>query len=108
VSIETVIANSTTGTTVGCTELSRIAETELGAFIRAVRELHGEDYERLSAEDWLNCFRTAEIPLESAALACRLVSIAAAARLTERMAEPISCIPRNGAIFVTRCSQEVA
>jgi hypothetical protein len=39
--------------TSNCSERIRLAEQELAAFIRAVRELFGSEQAELSAEDWL-------------------------------------------------------
>ena len=38
----------------GCSDLVTMAEQELSAFFRAVRELFGREQARLAAEDWLH------------------------------------------------------
>jgi hypothetical protein len=59
-----------------------MAERELGAFISAVTELFGSEQVRLAAEDWLD-----ELVLMETLTSpdCRLITIAASARLAYRV-----------------------
>jgi hypothetical protein len=63
-----------------------IAERELSAFIRAVSQLFGSEEARLSAEDWLDETVLMDGPPLSTSRNWRAVTIAASARLANRLA----------------------
>jgi hypothetical protein len=63
-----------------------IAERELSAFIRAVTELFGREEAELSAEDWLDESELMDSPPASTSRNWRAVTIAASARLANRLA----------------------
>ncbi len=62
-----------------------IAERELCAFICAVTELFGRDEAELSAEDWLSESVSMDSPPLSTSRNWRMVTIAASARLANRL-----------------------
>jgi hypothetical protein len=66
-------------------KLMIMAERELGAFIGAVTELFGSDQARLAAEDWLDELVLMETVPGLTSRDCRLITIAASARLANRM-----------------------
>ena len=68
--------------------LIAMAERELGAFISAVTELFGSEQARVAAEDWVDELVLTEIPSELASRDCRLITIAASARLANRVSRP--------------------
>ena len=68
-----------------CAEQMHLAERELSAFINAVTELFGAEQARLSAEDWLDEAELMEGPPRSGGRDWRAVTIAASARLTDRL-----------------------
>jgi hypothetical protein len=61
------------------------AEGELSAFLRAVKELYGPEQAGLSAEDWLNEAELIDSPPRSTSRDWRAVTIAASARLANRL-----------------------
>jgi hypothetical protein len=63
-----------------------IAERELSAFIRAVTQLFGSEEAKISAEDWLDESELMDSPPLSTSRNWRAVTIAAAARLANRLA----------------------
>jgi hypothetical protein len=63
-----------------------IAERELSAFIGAVTELFGPEVAKLSAEDWLDESKLMDSPPRSTSRNWRAVTIAASARLANRLA----------------------
>ncbi len=63
-----------------------IAERELPAFIRAVTQLFGPEEAKLSAEDWLDESELMDSPPLSTSRNWRTVTIAASARLANRLA----------------------
>ena len=63
-----------------------IAERELSAFIRAVTQLFGPEEAKLSAEDWLDESELMDSPTRSTSRNWRAVTIAASARLANRLA----------------------
>jgi hypothetical protein len=69
-----------------CVEQMRIANREFASFIGAVTELYGPEQARLSADDWLDEAELMNIATRSARRAWRSVTIAAAARLANRLA----------------------
>ncbi len=63
-----------------------IAERELFAFIGAVTQLYGREEAKLSAEDWLDESELMDSPPRSTRRNWRAVTIAASARLANRLA----------------------
>ncbi|MGB6259833.1 MAG: hypothetical protein WBG09_16920 [Candidatus Sulfotelmatobacter sp.] len=70
----------------------QVAERELSAFIRAVTQLFGPDEAKLSVEDWLEESELMDGPLPSPDRNWRKVTIAASARLANRL----TCARRAG------------
>jgi hypothetical protein len=66
-------------------EQTRLAERELFSFIAAVRETYGPEQARLSAEDWLDESDLMDSPPRSEVRNWRSVTIAASARLANRV-----------------------
>ena len=62
-----------------------IAERELSSFIRAVAQLFGPEEAKLSAEDWLDEAELMGSPPRSTSRDWRAVTIAASARLANRL-----------------------
>jgi hypothetical protein len=60
-------------------------ESELSAFIGAVTELFGLEQARLSAEDWLDESELMDSPPRSTSRDWRAVTVAASARLANRL-----------------------
>jgi hypothetical protein len=73
----------------GCAQFAAgvmpIAEKELAAFARAVTELFGAEQARRAVEDWIEELEFSDWPAGSALPHCRQVTIAAAARLANRV-----------------------
>jgi hypothetical protein len=63
-----------------------VAERELSAFISAVTELFGPEQARLSTEDWLDESELIDSPPQCASRNWRAVTVAASARLANRLA----------------------
>jgi hypothetical protein len=68
-------------------EQVHLAERELSSFLAAVTELYGPEQARLSAEDWLDESELMDGPPRSEARNWRAVTIAASARLANRINE---------------------
>jgi len=66
-------------------KLTTMAERELGAFICAVTELFGSEQARLAAEDWLDELLLMETLLGLTSRDWRSITIAASARLANRV-----------------------
>ena len=66
-------------------EQARLAERELAAFIAAVKASYGPEQARLSAEDWLEESELMDSPPRSEERDWRAVTIAASARLANRV-----------------------
>jgi hypothetical protein len=66
-------------------EQTHLAERELSSFIAAVTKLYGPEQARLSAEDWLDESDLMDSPPRSEARTWRAVTIAASARLANRV-----------------------
>jgi hypothetical protein len=66
-------------------ELMTMAERELGAFISAVTELFGSEQARLATEDWLDELLLMETQPGLTSRDWRLITIAASARLANRV-----------------------
>jgi hypothetical protein len=69
-----------------CADQMHIAERELSAFIRAVMRIYGSEEAKLAAEDWLEESELMDSPPLSASRNWRSVTIAASARLANRLA----------------------
>jgi hypothetical protein len=69
-----------------CAHQIQIAERELSAFIRAVTQLFGPEEAKLSAEDWLNESESVDRSPVSTGRDWRSVTVAASARLANRIA----------------------
>jgi len=73
----------------GCAQFTAvvlpIAEKELAAFARAVAELFGAEQARRAVEDWMEELELSDWPTGPAHADCRQVTIAAAARLANRV-----------------------
>ena len=66
-------------------EQTQLAERELSSFSAAVRELFGPAQAKLAAEDWLDESDLMDSPPRSEARDWRSVTIAASARLADRV-----------------------
>ena len=66
-------------------EQTQLAERELSSFIAAVTELYGPEQARLSAKDWLDESELMDAPTLSTERTWRAVTIAASARLANRV-----------------------
>lgn len=70
---------------------THLAERELSSFMAAVTRLYGPEQAKLSAEDWLEESELMDSPPRSEDRDWRSVTIAAAARLANRVnAKPVS------------------
>jgi hypothetical protein len=69
-----------------CSDEMDMAERELSAFIAAVTQLFGPDEAKLSAEDWLDELELMDNQPRSTRQNWRAVTIAASARLADRLA----------------------
>jgi len=67
------------------TDEMQVAERELSAFISAVTELLGPEQAELSTEDWLHESELIDSPAQSTSRDWRAVTIAASARLANRL-----------------------
>ena len=76
-------------TMAGCAQFTAgvlpVAEKELAAFAGAVTELFGAEQARRAVEDWMEELELSDWPTGSALPDCRQVTIAAAARLANRV-----------------------
>jgi len=63
----------------------RAEESELSAFVNSVKEMFGSDQARLAAEDWLDESELMDSPPRATSRDWRAVTIAASARLAERL-----------------------
>ena len=70
-------------------EQTHTAESELSAFVRAVTELYGPAQARLSAVDWLDESDLMDSPPRVESRNWRSVTIAASARLADRVRAPL-------------------
>jgi hypothetical protein len=68
-----------------CKEQTQMAERELSAFISAVKQLHGQEQAQLSAVDWLGELELMDSEPGSTSRHWRAVTIAASARLANRL-----------------------
>ena len=74
-------------------EETRLSERELSSFIAAVTKLYGPEQAKLSAEDWLDESEVMGSPPRSEERDWRAVTIAASARLANRVnAKPASAV----------------
>jgi len=67
----------------------QIEECELSAFVRAVTELYGPEQARISERDWLDESDLLDDPPRSEIRSWHSVTIAASARLADRMRVPL-------------------
>jgi hypothetical protein len=73
----------------------QVEDCELSAFVRAVTELYGPEQARISEKDWLDESDLLDDPPRSEIRDWHSVSIAASARLADRLRVPLSeRIPR--------------
>jgi hypothetical protein len=68
-----------------CKEQTLMAEREFSVFISVVKELHGPEQAQLSAVDWLDELELMDSQPGSASRHWRAVTIAASARLANRL-----------------------
>ena len=68
-----------------CQKMFNHAERELSAFICAIVKTFGVDQARQSINDWMEELEFADFPDDRSNVTCRRVTIAAAARLTDRI-----------------------
>jgi len=68
-----------------CADQIPLAERELASFIGAVRDLFGPEQALLSAEDWLDGYELKDSPLRFTGRDWRAVTVAASARLANRV-----------------------
>jgi hypothetical protein len=80
-----------------CTDQVYLAERELSAFIAAVAELFGADQARMSAEDWLDESELMDVSPRSTHRDWRAITIAASARLANRLNVALHCHRSIGA-----------
>ena len=66
-----------------------MAERELASFLGAVKELFGPEQARLSANDWLDESDLMDSPPRSSSRDWRAVTVAASARLANRLVEAL-------------------
>ena len=66
-------------------EQTHLAERELSSFIAAVKELYGAEQATISAQDWLDESEVMDSPPRSELRNWRAVTIAASARLANRV-----------------------
>jgi hypothetical protein len=67
----------------------QVEEYELSAFVRAVTEMYGPEQARLSERDWLDESDLLDDPPRSEIRDWRAVTIAASARLADRLRVPL-------------------
>lgn len=72
-------------------EQIHLAERELSSFIAAVTKLYGPEQAKLSAEDWLAESELIDSPPRSEVRNWRTVTIAASARLANRVNVSTAC-----------------
>lgn len=73
-----------------CEEQTRLAERELSSFLAAVTELFGQEQARLSEKDWLDELELMSSPPIAADGNWRAVTIAASARLADRISPTLA------------------
>jgi hypothetical protein len=66
-------------------EQTQLAERELSSFVAAVTEMYGPEQARLSEKDWLDESESMDSPPISTERNWRAVTIAASARLANRL-----------------------
>ncbi len=74
-----------------CEELAFLAERELSSFVTAVTKLYGPGQATLSAQDWLDQSELINSPPSCTENNWRAVTIAASARLANRIAGAQRC-----------------
>ena len=73
-----------------CEEQTHLAERELSSFLAAVRELYGPEQSRLAEKDWLDESELMSAPPIAADRNWRAVTIAASARLADRISPTLA------------------
>ena len=68
-----------------CADQIHLAERELASFIGAITELFGPEQARLSADDWLDESELMDSPPRRTSRDWRAVTVAASARLANRL-----------------------
>jgi hypothetical protein len=81
-----------------------IAEPELGAFIRAVRELYGPEQARLAADDWIDELDVMDDLPGPNKRHWGPVTVAAFARLARRLNTQVDCATQGVASTDTKVS----
>lgn len=71
-----------------CRAQTHMAERELSSFVSAVTKLYGPEQARLAAQDWLDQSELIDSPPWSTGRNWRAVTIAASARLADRLNMP--------------------
>jgi hypothetical protein len=87
-----------------CTDQIHLGERELSAFTAAVAELFGADQARMSAEDWLDELELSDVSPRSIQRDWRAITIAASARLANRLNVALHRRRSLGAITRTQVS----
>jgi hypothetical protein len=82
-----------------------LAERELAAFARAVRELFGPELASLSAADWIDELESLNLPARPGASDLRRVTAAASARLADRRPLRPNMKPRGVAASIRNVQQ---
>jgi len=78
------------------------AQRELSAFISAVTQLFGPEQARLSADDWLDESEVMDSPPRSTARDWRAVTVAASARLANRLEVALHIEPLPSFLLIRR------
>jgi hypothetical protein len=92
----------------GCEEITSgilpTAVRELAAFASAVREQYGAEQARLAIEDWMAELDLSDWPNAWSTLDCRRLTIAASARLAQRVNPQYQRRP-NGSVITAQFEQ---
>jgi hypothetical protein len=91
-----------------CADQIRMAERELSAFMLAVTELFGPEQARLSAEDWLDESELMDRPPRPTNRDWRAVTVAASARLANRLAVAANHRTSRGTLLVALTDPKVS
>lgn len=87
-------------------EQTQLAETELASFVAAVTRLYGSEQAKVSAEDWLEESELMDSPPRSEDRNWRAVTVAAVARLANRInPDPSMSLSASGPNTKYRVSQ---
>jgi hypothetical protein len=85
-----------------CADQMHLAEHELASFIGAVTELFGPEQARLSAENWLDEAEQMDSPPRPTSRHWRAVTVAASARLANRLTVARDRRPSLGTLLGTQ------